>query len=136
MALARESEEETDPGSRMGDEERRLGMIFGLIGAVLLVLEGLIELLTGIVLVAIGHGLRALATWEHAFLVIVVGVLVGFFAAYGRSRSGDRAVASGAVLLVVALLGWLAFGIAGGLLGLLGTLLVVIAGLLFLVSGR
>lgn len=120
----------------MADEERRLAMIFGFAGALLLVLEGLLELLTGVVLVAVGHGLRALASWEHAFVVILVGVIVGFFASYGRSRTGDRSVAAGVVLLVIALLGWLALGLTGGLLGLLGTLLVVISGVLFLTSRR
>jgi len=118
----------------MTDDGRRLAMVFGWLGALLLILEGLLEIVTGVVLFAIGHGLRAAGSWEHAIVVIVVGVIVGFFAAYGRSRSSDRSVAAGVVLLVIALLGWLAFGLTGGLLGLLGTLFVVISGILFLTS--
>ena len=120
----------------MADDERRLALIFGLLGALLLVLEGVIGLVTGAVLLAFGHGFRALGAWDHALLLIVVGVIVGFFAVFGRSRSGDRSVAAGVILFAIALLGWLVLGLPTGLLGILGSILVIISGLLFLVSGR
>ena len=120
----------------MADDERRLALIFGLLGALLLIIEGLLDLLTGVVLLAFGHGLRALGAWDHALLLTIFGILVGFFAFFGRSRSGDRSLAAGVVLLVIALLGWLVFGLPTGLLGVLGSILVIISGLLFLVSRR
>jgi hypothetical protein len=117
----------------MADDERRIATIFGLLGALLLVLEGLIELVTGAFLLAVGRGWAAFGAWEHAVLVLVVGVIVGLFAAYGRSRAADRSLAAGIVLVVIALVGWLALGLTAGLAGVLGTLLVLISGILFLI---
>lgn len=113
---------------------RRLAMIFGLIGALFFVLEGLLGLVEGAVLLAFGHGYFALGVWGHAFVVIVVGIVVGFFSFFGRSRDRDRGVAAGVVLIVIVVLGWLVLGLAGGVLALLGALFVIIAGVLFLVS--
>jgi len=59
---------------------------------------------------------------------------VGLFSVYGRSRTADRSLAAGVILVVIALLGWLALGLTAGLAGLLGTLLVLIGGILFLVA--
>lgn len=120
----------------MADDERRLAMVFGILGALLLVLEGLIELVAGVVLIALGHGLAALGTWQHAVIVLVVGVIVGLFTAYGKSSARDRALTAGVILVVIALIGWIAFGLAAGILGILGTLLVLIAGILFLLASR
>lgn len=120
----------------MAADELRLAMVFGLLGALLLVLEGLIDLIAGAVLIALGHGLAGLGTWQHAVVVLVVGVIVGLFTAYGRASTGDRALAAGVILVVIALVGWLAFGLAGGILGILGSLFVLIAGILFLVGHR
>jgi hypothetical protein len=120
----------------MAEDERRLALILGLLGALFLVLEGLIDLFAGVVLLAFGHGLRALGAWDHAIILTIVGLIVGFFAVFGRSRAGDRSIAAGVVLIVIALLGWLVLGLPNGILGVLGSILAIFSGLLYLVAGR
>lgn len=114
--------------------ERRLAMAFGLLGALLLVLAGLLDLIRGVVLLALGSGFSALGTWGASVILIVVALLAGFFASIGRSR--DRSLASGLVLVVIAIVGWLVLGLASGVLPLLGSLFILIAGVLFLVPER
>jgi hypothetical protein len=112
-------------------ENRRLAMVLGLVGALLLVLEGLVDLVSGVVFVALGHGFRAVGVVEQSFLFVVVGLLIGFFAFFGRSRGDDRSVVAGVVLIVLVVLGWLALGFTSGILALLGSVFVLVAGILF-----
>jgi hypothetical protein len=114
--------------------ERRLAMAFGLLGALLLVVAALLDLIRGFVLLATGSGSYAFGTWSASIILIVVALLAGFFASIGRSR--DRSLASGVVLVVVAVAGWLLLGLASGVLPLLGSLFILIAGILFLVPER
>jgi len=88
----------------------------------LIVVEGLIDFIRGAYSLAIGHP--------------YLGLVFIMFAILGSSRPADRAVAAGVVMVVVALLGILLLGFANGLIGLLGSLFVLIGGLLFLVAGR
>jgi fermentation-respiration switch protein FrsA (DUF1100 family) len=111
-------------------------MILGLLGAGLVVLDGVLNAVGGTILVLLGHGLRARGFWEHSVLLLVVGALMGFFALLGRSRGSDRSLTSGAVLIVLVIAGWLVLGLTGELLALLGSVLVLVAGVLFLLSGR
>jgi hypothetical protein len=118
------------------ESDRRLGMILGLLGAALIVLDGVLRAIGGVISLAVGRGYYALGLWEGAVLFLVVGFLMGFFALLGRSRGSDRSLTSGAVLIVLVIAGWLVLGLTNGILALLGSLLVLIAGVLFLVSGR
>jgi hypothetical protein len=120
----------------MSDSDRRLGMLFGLLGAALLVVEGILRAVGGFVSLTFGHGGRAVGAWEGSVLFFVVGLLVGFFALIGRSGSGDRGLASGVLLIVLAILGWALLGFGTGLFALLGGLLALIGGILFLVGSR
>ncbi len=117
-------------------EERRLGMIFGLLGAALIVVAGIVRAIGGTLELALGHAGRAIGAWEGGILFLVVGGLIGFFALFGRSGPGERGHVSGAVLVVLAVVGWLLLGFGSGLLALLGTVLTLVGGVVYLVAGR
>lgn len=116
--------------------DRRLGMLFGLLGSVLIILSGIFRAIGGALLLAFGHERGAFGTWDQAAVLVAVGLIIGFFSLYGRSGAPDRGLAAGAVLIVLAIVGWLALGFGSGLISLLGALLVLIGGILYLVSGR
>jgi len=122
--------------STSADGDRRLGMVLGLLGAGLILLDGILEAVGGVIFLAIGRGMRALGFWEQSVLFLVVGCLLGFFALLGRSRGSDRSLTSGAVLVVVVIAGWLVLGLSSGILALVGSVFALVAGVLFLLSGR
>lgn len=115
---------------------RGLGLLFGALGGGLIVVEGLVDFVRGAYSVAIGHPYLALGAFGAFVLFVVLGLVFIMFAVLGSSREQDRALASGVVMVVVALLGIVLLGFANGLIGLLGSLFVLIGGLLFLVAGR
>ena len=111
-------------------------MVFGILGSLLIILDGLLRAIGGAIGAAFGHGQSALAAWDQAFLLVAVGAISGFLSLYGRSGPRDQGVGVGAVLIVLAVIGWFALGLGNGLLALLGTVLVLIGGILFLASAR
>jgi hypothetical protein len=111
-------------------------MIFGVIGAVLLVIAATLRFLAGAVLLATGRGFAALGSADEAVIFLVLGLVIGFFAILGRSRDADRSLAAGIVLIVLALVGWLALGFGSSVLAILAAIFTLIAGILFLVAGR
>jgi hypothetical protein len=116
--------------------DRQLAMVLGIVGALLIVLEGLVDLVRGVVFVAFGHGYLGVSFVGQSVLFIVVGLLIGFFALIGRTRGGERSLAAGVILVVLAIVGWLALGFASGVLALLGSVFVLVSGILYLVEGR
>jgi hypothetical protein len=120
----------------MGTGDRAIGAVFGLVGAGLLVLDGLVDLIRGVVYLAIGRGTHAFGPFDQALLFVVVGLVVAFFSILGGLRRDDRGLVAGAVLVVIALAGWLVLGFGSGVLALLGSIFVLIAGVVFLVSAR
>jgi hypothetical protein len=118
------------------DGDRRLALVFGVVGALLLILAAVIRLVVGVVFLAAGHGYDAFGAVTGAVIFFVVGLLIGFFAVLGRSRSGDRSFAVGVILIVLAFVGWLALGFAGSVLAILAAVFALISGILFLVAGR
>jgi hypothetical protein len=118
------------------DGDRRIALIFGVIAAVLLVADAVLRFLAGIVFFATGRGLAALGSADEAVLYLVVGLVIGFFAILGRSRGADRSLAIGIVLIVLAIVGWLALGFGGSVLAILAAVFALISGILFLVAGR
>ncbi len=112
-------------------------MVFGVISAVLLVLDGIVSIVRGFLFLALGYGFRLVrAELGQSILFIVLGLVVGFLALYGRSRGEDRSLVSGVALLVLAVVGWLVLGLGAGLLGILAALFALLAGVFFLVAGR
>ncbi len=118
------------------DGDRRLGLIFGVVAAVLLVVDALLRFLVGIVFLATGRELAALGSADEAVIFLVLGLVIGFFAVLGRSRGADRSLAVGIILIVLAIVGWLALGFGSSLLAILAAVFTLIAGILFLVAGR
>ena len=116
--------------------DRRLGFVFGALGSVLIILAGLLRAIGGAFQLAFGYDLRALGTWGDAAVLIVVGLITGFFSLYGRSAGKDQGLAAGVILIVIAVIGWFALGLGSGIIALLGSLLVLIGGILFLVGAR
>ena len=116
---------------------RRIGMLFGLISAVLLVLDGIVSIVRGFLFLALGYGFRLVsAELGQSILFIVLGLVVGFLALYGRSRGEDHSVVSGVALLVLAVVGWLLLGLGAGLLGILAAVFALLGGIFFLVAER
>jgi hypothetical protein len=116
--------------------DHRIASLLGLLGAVLLIVQGILDLLSGVVYLAVGHGARAYGSLDQAVIFVVAGLLVGFFAAIGRMRGEERSLVAGVILIVLALVGWLALGFGSGLLGILAAVLVLIAGVVYLLAGR
>lgn len=114
--------------------DRRIGLVFGVLGSALIVLDGILRIIAGAILLAIGHTRNVVGTWDNAFLLIAVGLITGFFSLYGRSGPRDRGLAAGAILIVLSLVGWFALGFGHELLALLGAILILVGGILFLVS--
>ncbi|HTZ61107.1 MAG TPA: hypothetical protein VMC82_00435 [Thermoplasmata archaeon] len=118
------------------DGDRRLGLIFGVVSAVLLVVDAVLRFLVGIIFFATGREIAALGSANSAVIFLVLGLVIGFFAFLGRSRGPDRSLAAGVILIVLALVGWLALGFGGSLLAILAAVFALVAGILFLVAGR
>jgi hypothetical protein len=116
--------------------DRTLGAIFGLLGAALVALEGLLDLVRGVVYLAVGHGARSFAPFDQALLFLVLGAVIALFAGIGGLRRQDRSLTAGVVLVVIVIAGWLLLGFSSGVLVLLGSIFVLIAGVIFLVAGR
>lgn len=118
------------------DGDRRLGMVFGVLGAVLLVAAAVVRFFVGVLFLATGHGIDALGSVNDAVIFLVVGLVIGFFAILGRSRGNDRSLVAGVILVVLAIVGWFALGFGSSVLAILGAIFTLIAGILFLVAGR
>lgn len=115
-------------------ENRGIAFLFGILGALLLIVAGAIDFVGGFVFLVVGSGGHALGAWGRSVIDVVVGLLVGVFAVFGRSGDRDRTVVSGAVLVVLAFAGWFALGLGGNLIALFGVLFALISGIIFLVS--
>lgn len=120
--------------SEFGD--RKIAGLLGLLGALLLGLEGLLDLIRGAVYLAVRHGVGSFATFDQALILIVVAIVIAAFAVLGAVHREGRAVVAGAVLIVIAIVGWLELGFGSGVLALLGALLTLLGGVVFLVSSR
>ncbi len=120
--------------SAQGD--RRIASIFGFLGAAFLGVEGLVSLLLGVVYLTVGRGGRAFGAFDEALLLLAVALVVGFFAALGNSRGSERSLGVGVVLVVLAVVGWAVLGFGSGVLALLGTVMVLVSGIVFMVAGR
>jgi hypothetical protein len=115
--------------------ERRLAFAFGIIGAILLGVAALISLADVIGLALQGRPYDRISGDLAQFVLdVVLALLVVVFSAMGRPRFVGRPVASGVVLIVIAVAGWLVLGLADSLLGLVAGLFTLIAGVLFLTS--
>jgi hypothetical protein len=119
-----------------GQDDRRIAFVLGAIAAILLLLDALLHFVAGIALLITGAGHVGVGSIGTSVVEIVVALLIGFFAYLGRSRGNDRSITAGVVLVVLAIVGWLALGFGGSLLAILASVLALISGVLFLAAGR
>lgn len=118
------------------DGDRRLALVFGVIAAVLLVVDASIRFLAGLLFLATGRELAALGTADGAVIYLVIGLVIGFFSILGRNRGTDRSAAVGIILIVLAVVGYFALGFGASVLALIAAVFTLIAGILFLAAGR
>ncbi|HKS59865.1 MAG TPA: hypothetical protein VJS68_03705 [Thermoplasmata archaeon] len=114
---------------------RELGRVFGLIGAGLLILAAALTFITGVVDLFVNGNVRAGANVTGiAVEELVVGVLVVFFSILGGRTQRDYTLASGVILVVLAIAGALFLGLRGDVLAVLGILFALLGGVLLLVD--
>jgi hypothetical protein len=116
--------------------DRRLGLIFGVIAAALLIVDAVLRFLVGILFLATDRRFAALGSVDSAVIFLVIGLVIGFFAILGRGREADRGLAVGIILIVLALVGLFALGFANSVLAILAAVFALVAGILFLAAGR
>ena len=115
---------------------RNLGFAFGLVGGGLLIAAAIVAAVSAGIDYASAHAATAAITASTTASVVlfVLGGLVLFFAYLGQKAWRDRPIASGIVLVVLAAVGLGVLGLGAGGIALVGAILVLIAGVLFLVE--
>ena len=114
--------------------EQRLGYLFGLLGGGLIALGGLVSLVVGTADLFLGRPYGAIGAASNAVVLFVIGGLAMFFAWLARHDWNARPLASGVLLVVLAVVGWALVGIDASLLALVGSLFAFLAGVLFLIQ--
>ena len=114
--------------------EQRLGYGFGLLGGALIALGGVVNLVAGTADLLLGRPIGAISAASAAVVLFVVGGLAILFAWLGRHDWAPRPFASGILLVVTAVVGWVVVGIDVNLLALVGSLFAFLAGVLFLIE--
>lgn len=115
--------------------ESRLGWLFGVLGAGVFALAGVLALLVGVADLALGRGMSSLNAGGEAIVAFVVAGLAFLFAYLGHGTWSQRPLTTGLLLVVVAAIGWVTLVGAGlSVVPLLGAILVFLAGVLILVS--
>ena len=115
--------------------ESRLGWLFGVLGAGVFALAGILSLMVWVADLALGRGMASLNAGGYAILAFVVAGLAFLFAYLGHKAWSQRPLTTGILLVVVAAIGWVTLVGAGlSVVPLLGAILVFLAGVLILVS--
>ncbi len=114
--------------------EQRLGYGFGLVGGALIALAGVVSLVVAAIVAVAGHPFGAASAAGGAIVLFVVGGLAMFFAWLARHDWSGRPFASGVLLVLLAIVGWVVVGLDASLLALVGSLFVFLAGVLFLIE--
>ncbi len=114
--------------------EQRLGYGFGLVGGLLIALGGVVSFAFGVADLVVGRSFGALNAMSETVILFVVGGLAAFFAWLGYRDWSSRPLASGVLLVVMAVLGWAVVGVGANLLALVGSLFVFLAGILYLID--
>jgi hypothetical protein len=106
-----------------------------MLGAILIVLEGLIDAIRGVVFVVVGRTGFAFGAWSQSLVFVLLGIVLFVIVLYGRAARPDGTRAAGIVLVILPLLGFFLFGFLNGILVLLGAVLVLVAGILYPARG-
>jgi hypothetical protein len=114
---------------------RGLALLFGLLGAFLILLEGILDAVRGVGFLVFGRPGFAIGSWSQSLLFVALAIVLFLVVLYGQAARSDGRRAAGAVLVIVPLLGFVLFGFLDGVLVLLGAVLVLITGILDLFGG-
>jgi hypothetical protein len=112
-----------------------LARMFGFLGGILVLIGSVVTFFFNIAYAAIDRSFReGLAGTATALEQFIFAILILFFVALSGSRSSEFRMAGGVVLIVVSLVGIILIG--SGVLVLIGFVLALIAGVLFVVPRR
>lgn len=114
--------------------EHRVGTLLGYLGAALFAIGAIVALLNGAIALAGGRVFGAMGLWVESVLLLVVGGLAAFFVWLARHDWQARPASSGIMLVLVSLISAVVLGFGANLLGLIGAVLVFLAGALCLVQ--
>ncbi|MGB6501585.1 MAG: hypothetical protein WBG19_09365 [Thermoplasmata archaeon] len=114
--------------------ERAIGHLFGLIGGLLIALGGLVALAFGFADLVLGRLFSGAGALGEAVVLFVVGGLVLLFAHLGEHAWKERPVATGVMLLVLAVIGWAVLGLGGNVVAIVGGIFALLAGVLYLIE--
>lgn len=114
--------------------ERKLGWGFGLLGAALMAVAGILSLAFAAFDVAAGRTTGAMNSGTEALLLLVIAGLALLFAYLGHGTWSGQPLASGVLLVVIAALAWGVLGLGANVVALIGALFVFLAGVLYLVG--
>jgi hypothetical protein len=117
-----------------GATERSLGHVLALVGGVLIGLGAIVAFLFGSAELLIGHLMMGVGAIAEAFVLLVMAALVLVFAHLGEHAWKDKPGTNGLILVVLALVGWIGLGVGSNVVSLVGALLVVLAGVLYLIG--
>jgi hypothetical protein len=114
--------------------EREVGHLFGLIGGLLILVGGLVAVAFGFSDLVLGRMFGAVGALSEAIVLFVVGALVLLFTYMGQHGWRDRPLASGVMLVVLAIVSWGVLGFGTNLLALVGGIFALVAGVLYLIE--
>jgi hypothetical protein len=114
--------------------EQRLGWLFGVAGAALFAIAGIVALVVGAADFVVGRMLSAVSVDTQAILLFVVAGLAFLFAYLGHRTWSNRPLTVGVALVVVAAIGWVVLGLGDNVIALVGAILVFLAGVLQMIA--
>jgi hypothetical protein len=114
--------------------ERAIGHLLGLVGGLLIIVGGIVAAAFGFGDLILGRALGGATALSEAIVLVVVGALVVLFAHMGEHAWRDRPLASGIMLVVLALIGWGILGFGTNVLALVGGVFALLAGVLYLIQ--
>jgi hypothetical protein len=114
--------------------ERGMGHLFGLLGGLLILVGGVVALAFGFADLVLGRLLGGAGALAEAIVLFVVGALVLLFAHLGEHAWKERPLASGVMLVVLAVIGWAVLGMGSSVLALVGGIFALLAGVLYLIE--
>lgn len=114
--------------------ERWLGHLLGLIGGALLTVGAVIAAAFGVADLILGHAASAMGASGETVVWVVLGGLVLLFAYLGEHDWKDKPVVSGVLLVLLALISWGVMALGVNALALVGGILAMVAGALYLIE--
>ena len=112
--------------------ERNFGWGFGMVGGILFAIGAIVALVVGTVALAVGHPASAYGNVATALVLFVLAGVTLLFASLARKSWSGHPLTPPIVLAAVGVIGWLTVGLSD-VIALVGSVLVVLAGLLLLV---